>query len=144
MKSTACWGAVCCALMVAPLSSAKAQLLYSLTDLNLDLSQVDFTYASASQSYSTYGLLSANASSVLAASGGALSSGYVNIYNPSPDHVTSDPWLVRNMPVDSLYGILGPEHDVRSGEQPWRSGLGARSGRHAFRPTAVGAPGGAG
>lgn len=124
MKSTACWGAFCCALIIAPLGSAQAQLLYPLSELNLDLSQVDLTYASASQSYSTYGLLSANTSSVLAAAGGAISSGYVNIYNPSPTHATSDPWLVRNMPVDSLSGYPGVSTMLDLGNSPGAPVLG--------------------
>ena len=118
MKSITRCAAFCCAVMLAPLGAVHAQLIYPLSDLNLDLSQIDLTYASASQSYSAYGLLSANASSVLAASGGALSSGYVNIYNPSPAHLTSDPWLVRNMPIDSLSGYSGVSTMLDLGNSP--------------------------
>jgi hypothetical protein len=107
MKSIVRCAVLACIALAAPLGVSRAQVIYPLSDLNLDLSQVDFTYASASQSNSAFGLLTATNSSVLAASGGALSSGYVNIYNPSPTHFTSDPWLVRNMPIDPLSGYAG-------------------------------------
>ena len=53
MKSIARCAAFCCAVMLASLGAVQAQLIYPLSDLNLDLSQIDFTYASAGQSYST-------------------------------------------------------------------------------------------